>query len=95
VGTPNQVRDLMRRYQQAGVDQVIFVAQAGPNKHEHIMESLELFAKEVMPEFHDNEEQREKEKLERLGPAMDAALARREPARKAPEDYVIQATAQI
>ena len=49
----------------------------------------------IMPEFHDNEEQREKEKLERLGPAMEAALARREPARKAPEDYVIQATAQI
>jgi hypothetical protein len=26
--------------------------QAGKNAHEHICESLELFAKEVMPEFH-------------------------------------------
>jgi alkanesulfonate monooxygenase SsuD/methylene tetrahydromethanopterin reductase-like flavin-dependent oxidoreductase (luciferase family) len=95
VGTPAQVRDLLRRYEAAGVDQVIFVGQAGNNKHEHICESLELFAKEVMPEFHENEEQREKEKLERLGPAMEAALARREPPRKAPTDYTIQAAAQI
>jgi hypothetical protein len=26
--------------------------QAGKNTHEHICESLELFAREVMPEFH-------------------------------------------
>ena len=39
----------MRRYEAAGVDQVIFVLQAGPNKHEHICESLELFAEQVMP----------------------------------------------
>ena len=26
--------------------------QAGKNTHEHICKSLELFAKEVMPEFH-------------------------------------------
>jgi alkanesulfonate monooxygenase SsuD/methylene tetrahydromethanopterin reductase-like flavin-dependent oxidoreductase (luciferase family) len=95
VGTPDQVRDLLRRYAAAGVDQVIFVGQAGPNKHEHICESLELFAKEVMPEFHEGEEQREKEKLERLAPAMEAALARRDPPRQAPTDYTIQASAQI
>jgi len=29
--------------------------QAGKNTHEHICESLELFAKEVMPEFHGHE----------------------------------------
>ena len=31
------------------LDQVIFLQQAGRNKHEHICESLELFAAEVMP----------------------------------------------
>ena len=51
IGTPEQIRDLCRRYEEAGVDQVIFVSQAGKNRHEHICESLELFAKEVMPEF--------------------------------------------
>ena len=51
VGTPDQVREFLRRYEEAGVDQVIFVAQAGKNRHEHIMESLELFGREVLPEF--------------------------------------------
>ena len=95
VGTTAQIRQLLKGYEAAGVDQVIFVAQAGNNRHEHICESLELFAKEVMPEFHEREERREKEKLERLAPAMEAALARRDPPRKAPEDYFIQAAMQI
>jgi hypothetical protein len=30
---------------------VILLNQAGKNSHEHICDSLELFAKEVMPEF--------------------------------------------
>jgi len=51
IGTPAQVRDLCRRYEQAGVDQVIFLLQAGRNRHDHICESIELFAEEVMPEF--------------------------------------------
>ncbi len=43
IGTPEQVRAHLRRYEQAGVDQIIFVQQSGNNKHEHICESLELF----------------------------------------------------
>ena len=38
VGTPEQIADLCARYEEAGVDQVIFVAQAGRNQHEHICE---------------------------------------------------------
>jgi alkanesulfonate monooxygenase SsuD/methylene tetrahydromethanopterin reductase-like flavin-dependent oxidoreductase (luciferase family) len=95
VGTPDQIRDLMRRYEAAGVDQIIFVLQAGPNKHEHICESIERFCRDVMPEFHEHEERREKEKLERLAPAMEAALARRDPPRPAPTDYTIAAAMQI
>ena len=34
------------------MDSIILLNQAGRNQHEHICESLELFAKEVMPEFH-------------------------------------------
>jgi alkanesulfonate monooxygenase SsuD/methylene tetrahydromethanopterin reductase-like flavin-dependent oxidoreductase (luciferase family) len=85
IGTPDQVRHLLRAYADAGVDQVIFVSQAGNNRHEDICESLELFATEVMPEFHEGEEAREKAKLERLVPAIEAALARRAPAREAPD----------
>ncbi|MGH9111838.1 MAG: LLM class flavin-dependent oxidoreductase, partial [Acidimicrobiales bacterium] len=55
IGTPDQVRELLRTYEEAGIDQVIFVSQAGRNRHEHICESLELFAREVMPEFAERE----------------------------------------
>jgi alkanesulfonate monooxygenase SsuD/methylene tetrahydromethanopterin reductase-like flavin-dependent oxidoreductase (luciferase family) len=88
IGTPDQVRDLLRTYQEVGVDQVIFVSQCGRNRHEHICESLELFAEKVLPEFAEEADEREKAKLERLGPAMEAALARREPPREAPETVI-------
>jgi alkanesulfonate monooxygenase SsuD/methylene tetrahydromethanopterin reductase-like flavin-dependent oxidoreductase (luciferase family) len=93
VGTPDQLRGLLRMYTDAGVDQVIFVSQAGNNRHEHICESLELFAREVMPEFQEGEEAREKAKAERLAPAVERALARREPPRDAP-DYSMSAAMQ-
>ena len=94
VGTPEQIRQLLRGYQDAGVDQVIFVSQAGRNRHEHICEALELFAKEVLPEFHEGEDEREARKRERLAPAIEAAMARREPARAAPPDYSFMAAMQ-
>jgi alkanesulfonate monooxygenase SsuD/methylene tetrahydromethanopterin reductase-like flavin-dependent oxidoreductase (luciferase family) len=84
IGTPEQVRDLVRRYEQAGVDQLIFVMQAGNNRHEHICEAIELFAREVMPEFAERADDIEREKLDRLAPAIDKALGRRQPPRDAP-----------
>jgi alkanesulfonate monooxygenase SsuD/methylene tetrahydromethanopterin reductase-like flavin-dependent oxidoreductase (luciferase family) len=95
IGTPEQVLDLCRRYQAVGVDQVIFVLQAGPNRHEHICESLELFARRVMPEFQRDRDERERAKAERLAPAIERALARREPARAAPAAYVIDEQADL
>ncbi|HEX6236513.1 MAG TPA: LLM class flavin-dependent oxidoreductase [Acidimicrobiales bacterium] len=85
IGTPDQIRELLRMYEDVGVDQVIFVSQAGRNRHEHICESLELFAREVMPEFAERDPERSKAKADRLAPAIEAALARREPAREAPD----------
>src|SRR3954469_22542242 len=94
IGTPAQIRALLGGYAEAGIDQVIFVSQAGRNRHEDICESLDLFARTVMPEFRDGDEARGKKKLERLTPAIDAALARREPARPAP-DYTFDAQMKI
>jgi alkanesulfonate monooxygenase SsuD/methylene tetrahydromethanopterin reductase-like flavin-dependent oxidoreductase (luciferase family) len=85
IGTPAQIRELMRAYEAAGVDQVILTSQVGRNRHEHICESLELFARDVIPELAEDEVERERAKLERLGPAMDAALTRRDPPRMAPD----------
>jgi alkanesulfonate monooxygenase SsuD/methylene tetrahydromethanopterin reductase-like flavin-dependent oxidoreductase (luciferase family) len=93
IGTPDQIRALVRAYEDCGVDQMIFVSQCGRNRHDHICESLVLFASEVLPEFAERADAREKAKLERLGPAMEAALARRAPARPAP-DYVVGAASR-
>ena len=83
VGTPDQVADLVRRYEAAGVDQVIFVMQAGPTRHEHICESLELFGREVLPRFTEERDEKERRKAERLAPVVEAALSRKEPPRDA------------
>jgi alkanesulfonate monooxygenase SsuD/methylene tetrahydromethanopterin reductase-like flavin-dependent oxidoreductase (luciferase family) len=91
VGTPDQIRALVRAYEEAGVDQLIFVSQAGRNRHEDICESLELFAAQVMPEFQDRVGPAEAAKQKRLAPAVEAALARRSPPRPAPDSYVIPA----
>ncbi|MFS2295325.1 MAG: LLM class flavin-dependent oxidoreductase [Actinomadura sp.] len=95
VGTPDQVIELIRRYESAGVDQISFVLQAGPNKHEHICESLELFGKAVLPHFTEGREEREAAKAERLAPAIEAALARRDPPRTAPPGYRIDEDAEV
>ena len=52
VGSPDTIRKKLRKFQTSHCDQIILLNQAGKNTHEHICESLELFAKEVMPEFH-------------------------------------------
>ena len=95
IGTPDQVLDLCRRYEAAGVDQVIFVLQAGPNRHEHICESLEQFGRHVLPHFADRREEREREKAERLAGAVERALARRSPPREAPSGYLIDEQAEL
>jgi hypothetical protein len=77
VGTPDQVREYLRRFEEAGVDQVIFVLQAGRNRHEHIMESIEIFGHEVLPEFLDRDEAQVRAKQQRLAPAIEAAMQRR------------------
>ena len=78
IGTPDQVRAHLRRFEQAGVDQIVFIQQGGSNRHEHICESLELFAREVMPEFRQREIAREKQKQEELAPYIEKAMARKQ-----------------
>ncbi|MFP6814782.1 MAG: hypothetical protein VB949_03830, partial [Pseudomonadales bacterium] len=95
VGTPDQLRDYLRRYEDAGVDQLIFILQAGNNRHEHIMEALELFGKEVMPEFQERDEKQRQTKLDRLAPLLDAAMERRvDNAPALPDDFRVDAIAR-
>jgi len=87
-GTPEQIREYLRRFEEAGVDQVIFVMQAGKNEHEHICESIELFGREVLPEFKDRDEAQVKAKADRLAPVIETAMARKaDDAPRLPEGY--------
>ena len=90
IGTPDQIREYLQRFEEVGVDQVVFVSQAGKNRHEHIMESLELFGREVLPEFKERDDKAQRQKAARIAAAVDNALARK-PAEDHPplprEDY--------
>lgn len=77
IGTPDDIRQHIQGFRDAGVDQVIFMQQAGRNRHPHIVESLELFAAEVMPAFKAETAEREAKKAAELAPFIEAAMARK------------------
>ncbi len=77
IGTPDDLREHLLKFEKCNVDQVTFIQQAGRNKHEHICESLEIFATEVMPEFKDRAEERERKKMEELAPYLEQAMERK------------------
>jgi alkanesulfonate monooxygenase SsuD/methylene tetrahydromethanopterin reductase-like flavin-dependent oxidoreductase (luciferase family) len=77
IGTPTDMRKHLNAFQESGVDQVIFMQQAGRNRHDHICEALELFAAEVMPDFKADVAARETRKQKELAPYIEAALKRK------------------
>ncbi|HYF47624.1 MAG TPA: hypothetical protein VD926_15520, partial [Acidimicrobiales bacterium] len=84
--------EFLRRYEEAGVDQLIFVLQAGKNRHEDIMASLELFGTEVLPEFKERDAEAGERKVRELEPVVEQVLARREDdAPLLPEGYSMKA----
>jgi len=93
IGTPDLIRERLRAFEEVGVDQVVFISQAGNNKHEDICSSLNLFAQKVLPEFKVREEKRAREKAERVAPMLEKAMKRKKepriPKQEAPT--VIQA----
>jgi len=88
IGTPDQLRAHLRRFASAGVDQTVFIQQGGKNRHEHICESLELFASQVMGEFKEEEEAREKRKLDELAPYIEAAFKRKQYMKELEDDEI-------
>jgi alkanesulfonate monooxygenase SsuD/methylene tetrahydromethanopterin reductase-like flavin-dependent oxidoreductase (luciferase family) len=88
IGSPDDLRGTLRVVQDAGVDQTVFIQQGGRNRHEHICESLELFAAEVMPEFHEHEAERQRRKQEELAPYIEAAMARKQRMRPLADDEI-------
>lgn len=66
IGSPEFLRQSLKRYEDAHLDLMILVAQCGMVKHEDIMEAIELFAKEVMPEFKERHAQHQAWRREQL-----------------------------
>ena len=88
IGTPDDLRTTLRTFQDAGVDQTIFIQQGGKNRHEDICESLELFAAAVMPEFHGAEAERHARKMADLAPHIEAAFARKDRLKALADDEI-------
>jgi luciferase family oxidoreductase group 1 len=66
IGSPETIRRRLREFEATGVDQVILLNQAGRTTHADICASLEMFAREVMPEFQAREPQHQQWKADVL-----------------------------
>jgi len=82
IGNPDEVRANLEKFESMGVDQVIFIQQGGRNKHEHICESLQLFASRIQPEFKARHTQRAARKAEELAPYVEKAMQKVTPVRR-------------
>jgi alkanesulfonate monooxygenase SsuD/methylene tetrahydromethanopterin reductase-like flavin-dependent oxidoreductase (luciferase family) len=77
VGTPAQIRERLREFEDSGVDQVIFLSQAGRIPHEMLSSSIELFGKEVLPEVKERDQKRAAERAALKDRIMEKAMARK------------------
>jgi alkanesulfonate monooxygenase SsuD/methylene tetrahydromethanopterin reductase-like flavin-dependent oxidoreductase (luciferase family) len=88
IGTVDDVRDHVRRSEDVGIDQLGFVQAFGGVEHEHICQGLQLFADEILEEFHDRDAGRRAEKEDRLAPYVEAAMKRRERMQELLDDQI-------
>lgn len=77
VGDPDHLRKQLRAFEEVGIDQVICLSQAGNIPHEMLCESIELFGKEVLPEFKDRDQKRAAEKTAQVERLNELCLPRR------------------
>jgi alkanesulfonate monooxygenase SsuD/methylene tetrahydromethanopterin reductase-like flavin-dependent oxidoreductase (luciferase family) len=75
IGSPRRIREWCRRYEDAGVDQLMFLLP--PVASDLVMESIQLMGREVLPEFHERDVELVEAKRRRLEPVLEAIEARR------------------
>jgi alkanesulfonate monooxygenase SsuD/methylene tetrahydromethanopterin reductase-like flavin-dependent oxidoreductase (luciferase family) len=77
VGTPEQIRDTLLSFEESGVDQVLFLSQAGKIPHEMLMSSIDLFSREVLPEVKERDQKRAREKAALVARLNDKLMKRK------------------
>ena len=83
IGNPAQIRDTISKFEDAGVDQVVFIQQGGKNLHEHICESLEMFSDQHNARIQGpGGEEGGSRRRPSWSPYVEAALERKPPIRK-------------
>jgi alkanesulfonate monooxygenase SsuD/methylene tetrahydromethanopterin reductase-like flavin-dependent oxidoreductase (luciferase family) len=91
VGTPQQLRRRLRDFEQAGIDQVLCIAQAGKVPHDLLCSSIRLFSNEVLPEFKERELASAAKQAERRARINEKAMARKPKADAPQAETVIRA----
>jgi hypothetical protein len=91
VGTPDMLRARLREFEEVGIDQVICISQAGKIPHELLCSSIELFSREVLPEFKDREQSSLRKQAERRNRISEKAMARKPPVDSPKERIKIRA----
>ncbi len=50
-GNPDTITRIVEKWRDAGLDQMIFLLQAGPTTHEQVLHSIDLLGRHVIPRF--------------------------------------------
>jgi alkanesulfonate monooxygenase SsuD/methylene tetrahydromethanopterin reductase-like flavin-dependent oxidoreductase (luciferase family) len=91
VGTPEMLRTRLREFEGVGIDQVVCISQAGKIPHDLLCSSIELFSREVLPEFKDREQAGESKKAAACSRISEKAMARKPPVAAPKERIQIRA----
>jgi len=91
VGTPERVRAQLREFEEVGIDQVVCLSQAGKLSHDQLCSSIELFSREVMPEFKDRDQKSAGKQAERHARLSEITMPRRPKAEPVTARTIIRA----
>jgi len=91
VGSPERVRAQLREFEQVGIDHVICLSQAGKIPHEMLCSSIELFTREVLPQFKDRDQRCAPQQAARKARLNEICMPRRAAVEKPTEPVVIYA----
>jgi alkanesulfonate monooxygenase SsuD/methylene tetrahydromethanopterin reductase-like flavin-dependent oxidoreductase (luciferase family) len=91
VGSPERIRKQLLEFEEVGIDQVVCLSQAGNISHDMLCSSIELFGKEVLPEFKERDQQNAARQAERKARLNELCLKRRPAAQRPVISTVIRA----